>query len=255
MRIELDIDIPEALAGDLREIAESRGRPVAPAEVERLAARLAAVQRASGKDARPVDRDGMLRRSVRCGEAVLHSPTYAAGIALRRILGWNEQDPDLFDQEGYDLVEAYILAHAYDREALARLTTPDSAAEAAGAWGVALTCTAAELREAVEALGAGAYPEPAGGEGPAGAGDLAEALDGLLQRYGGTDPERWLYDVPSSLVAHLADGARMADAKVARARAKATGEAVAPDQDPKFQAIAAYDDEVEKLKKQKKTNG
>ena len=246
MRVELDIDIPEELAGDLREIADERGRPCSPDEVKRLAAKLAAVRRASGDDDAPApDRDGMLARSVRVGDVVLHSPTYAAGLAQRRLMAWNAADPDLFDQDAYDVCEAYILAHAYDRGALARLTTPDEAAHVTTAWGTGLTCTPDELRTGLEALSADAYPESVWAGG--GKGDTARAVDALLRRYGGS-PDAWLYAYPSSLLAHLADAANLAEAEVARKHAKAQGEPTSPEDDPKFLAVSAYDEAVEQMK-------
>ncbi len=244
MHIELDIDIPEALAEDIRTAAEPRGRALTPDEVSRLAARLRAVRRASGDDTiDPPDRDGMLRRSVRVGDVTLHSPTYAANICLRRIMVWNAADPDLFDQDGYDLLQAYILAHAYSREKLALLASPDTAAAAAAEWGVGLTCTPEELQEAIEILTTTAYPDSV----PAGKADPPESTDALMRRYGSDDPEHWLFDLPASLLAHLADGANSADAKVAARQAQAAGRMLDPEHDAKFKTMNAYDDELAEI--------
>ena len=241
--MELLLDIAEMTEGvreDLETIRETRGRACTLEEARELLDLQRAVKRAY--DGRPdrdgPDRDGMLPRSIQVGDATVHSLTIAGRIMLRRLLAWNgATEGGMFDQDTWDVANAWVFAHCHDRAAMS-LCTPEAVSEAALDWSANLTCPTAELDAAIDTLTTGAAPavEP-GGETP----DDADTVRALSAALGGT-PDHWMYDAPESMAAHMIDAMNRAAMREAAAMARAAGKSVPPDADQKLKAMGRYDD-------------
>lgn len=166
MQITLDISkLEPVLAQDLAEIAAQRSRPLSLDEVLELREAAEGCRRAyRGEGAEATDQSGLLDRAVRVGSVTLRLPTIAGRIALRKLLAWVREgwSPD---QEIIEILNAYVLAHSYDADAMALLVSPEDAERLVLEWASQLTCTRHELRAASDRLLQGAYPPAeAGGQ-------------------------------------------------------------------------------------------
>lgn len=239
--MELLIDIAGLTPGvkqDLDEVREKRGTAPTIEEARELMLLAEGVGRAfHGKVLDRRDRDGLLPRTVRVGDVELHSLTIAGRLMLRRLVVWNTEDEGLFDQETWDVLQAWVFAHCKDRDAMA-LCTADVVAAAAVAWSAGLTCDEDELKAAIEVLTTGVAPEVVGTDADV---DEADTVRALAKHAGGT-PDYWLFDVPESQAAHVLDAINEAAHREANLAARANGQQPPPDADPKLRAVGRYND-------------
>jgi hypothetical protein len=239
--VELLIDIAGLTPGvkaDLDEVREKRGTAPTFEEAQELMRLAQGVGRAyHGKALDQRDRNGLLPRTVRVGDVELHSLTIAGRLMLRLLIVWNGEDGSLFDQETWDVLQAWVFAHCRDRDAMA-LCTADAVSEAALAWAPGLTCDPEEISAAIEILTTGAAPDVAGSGGEP---DEADTVRALAKLAGGT-PDHWLFDVPESQAAHVMDAINTAAHREANATARANGKQPPPDSDPKLRAVARYNE-------------
>jgi len=248
----IHIDGVDQVASDTREIEEARGFPVSLDELAGLMAHGRTIEEAYRGCSEAVSRDGLLPRCVRVGNARLHSLTIAGRLMLRRLLIWNAEDEALFDQETWDVLQAWVFAHCRDRDALAGLCTPEDAAAIALAWSAELTCSSAELAEAIEILTDGAAPpvRPGADDGEAdgaGGADEADIARALAKHSGGT-PDHWLFDVSEAQAGHIMDAINQAALADSAAAARAAGKLPPPDADMRLKAVARFEEYLAKLK-------
>lgn len=239
--MELSVDIAGLTPGvrqDLDEVREKRGTAPTIEEVHELMHLAEGVGRAyHGKALDQRDRDGLLPRAVRVGDVELHSLTIAGRLMLRRLIVWNTEDEGLFDQETWDVLQAWVFAHSRERDAMA-LCTADVVAEAAVEWAAGLTCDVDDLQAAIAVLTTGIAPDVPTGDGDV---DEAETVRALAKLAGGT-PDYWLFDVPESQAAHVMDAINETALREANAGARAAGKQPPPDADPKLRAVARYNE-------------
>jgi len=229
---------------DLEALARERGRALTLDEAVRLRDRAEAIRRAYGTGGGPAaERDGLLPRSVRVGAATLRQLSIGARMTLRRAIRWNEESPELYDQDAWDTLEAYVFAHSHDAEALGRLSSPAEAARVALEWGSELAVDAGELRAAIGTLTDVEGPPAVGGAGPA---DEAALADSLARRYGG-DPMRWLFGMPEAAVAHLVDAANANERAAVAEAARMRGELPPAAADDRADAVAEYSEERQRI--------
>ena len=151
-------DCEERLKADLVRLAQSaaiKGGVLTAAEVAELHWRREAVGRAySGRPAMAAgDQSGLLPRSVAVGGVTLHFPSIAVRIRLERLAGW--QQPEAWNNQYI----AYLLAHSFDPEGLARIIDLQSAREAVAEFAQHLCCTEEQLAYAILRLGDASLPE------------------------------------------------------------------------------------------------
>jgi len=227
------------LASEVADAAESRGAPLSLGDlydVMKAAERkfCATLDRPYG-----TDRSGALPRTVEVGPVTLRTVTVAGSIALRKLISWQEY----LDQTAFDVLEAWIYAHSWDLDQIARLVDLDSANAIVAEWSAQLIVSPAELLEGIRKLTSHAYPETDGVNSPAS--DPIAALDGILKRYVGSPVD--LLKTPLPLVAHLMDAAGEAERTTAAKQARAAGKQPPLEVDPNARAEGVYQDAKTKL--------
>lgn len=156
--------LTDRAARAIAEIAQKRGpdRPLALADLDDIRAAIAQGEAAyAGTDDEDSDADAAahLPMSIGIPGAVLHRPNYAARIRLIQADAWPIPARwTAYPAEWCNLVAGFVLAHAYDRDAIAAIGSADQAQAVIEAWAAGLQATCSEVAEAVAKLTAGAYP-------------------------------------------------------------------------------------------------
>lgn len=180
--IAVDIgDCEQRLQADLEKLAAAAaegGTALSLQEATRLYCRRHDVGRAYGDvDGGPLDEErqgGHVGRRVKVGNVELRSPTIAVRILMAEARQWDisnllYDDCPWDDEEQWWVIwSAYLLAHAYDADALERVSLPNADTNAGiRTFAIQLTCETDDIRRAIETLGGGAYPpvDPGDGDG------------------------------------------------------------------------------------------
>lgn len=187
----LDIDVPEALARSLAQIAGDRGLPLSPAELAEAVRLCEECRRADAGEAPPggLHPEQLLPVAVPCGCLVVRTPTIRARLKLIEIQGWPVPagDPETV-AEYVALLTAWILDHGRDGDEMA-LLAPDSAPAIVADLRPRMGCTLGELQQALRQVVTAHYPE-------------AELLD----RWADADQPRHAVDWAQVILALAAEG-------------------------------------------------